>query len=280
MSDKYIKLIEDVRAYYESGAPELRNIKNDDALFDLEWCKELFQEINLWNFWQGKGKEKTEIMIVGQDFGNCDPKFLKELFKRSGNAESASQFYIDEIKHGKSPTDKNLIKLTNDSLGKEYSAGMAANKHLFFTNLCLGYRSVAKISGGNMSAYLRHDSIYLKRLIGIKRPELIICLGADTYLAAITGLSDCYAQKDYEEYCKKINDDFWSLLDQKDNHRDFITEDYTFTVFGVSHTGSNGMINRKRLSKKHRGSNIKSWELMTEDWKNIAEYYFDKLRNK
>lgn len=279
MSDKYIKLIEDVRAYYESGAPELRNIKNDAALFDLEWCEDLSQEINLWNYWQGKGQEKVEIMIVGQDFGNCNAEFLKELFKHGDNAESASQFYIDKIIHGISPTDKNLINLTSDSFGKEYSAAIAANKHLFFTNLCLGYRSVAKISGGNMSAYLRHDSIYLKRLIDIKRPELVICLGADTYLAAITGLSDCYAQNDYEEYCKKINDDFWNLLDQKNNHRDFITGDHAFTVFGVSHTGSNGMINRKRLSKKHRDSKIKSRELMSEDWKNIAEYYFDKLKN-
>ena len=275
-TDNYKQLIRDAKDYYISHAPELSNIKGKEGVFDLGWCPELHEEINLWTYWQGRGQDKANIMIVGQDFGNYEQSPNHAVYKRllssniSENKE-ISQEYIDLVRGSNSPTDKGLISFTEECLGKNYSAGIPANKNLFFTNLCLGYRSSETISGGDMSSYLKHDSIFLKRLIEIKRPELVICLGADTFLSAIIGLTDD-KEEDYKGYISQINSDFWSLLDSGDNAISLDTGNHSFKIFGVSHTGSNGRINRKRLSKVYKDTAKTSIELMHMDWINIRKY--------
>lgn len=216
-------------------------------------------------------------MVVGQDFGNYEEAKAYGYFKNwmktpEAQSKSVSQKYIEWIKGSNSPTDKNLIKLTNDCLGETYSAEIPGNENLFFTNLCLGYRSGYTISGGNVFAYLKHDSIYLKRLIEIKQPEIVICLGADTYLASLTGMVDVSDYDKYSEYFRLIDSDFWSLLDNSDNSRDISVTGRSITFFGVAHTGSNGRINRKRLSKKHRNSGKSALDLMHEDWRRIKRF--------
>ncbi len=277
MREPYIKLIDDVREYYTSNLPELKNIKGDKGLFDLKWCPDLKDEINIWNYWQGRGQKKANIMVVGQDFGNYEGSKAYEDYKKwmrtpETQAKAASQEYIERIKGFNSPTDKGLIKLTTDCLGKTYSASIPGNENLFFTNLCLGYRLSNTISGGNVFTFLKHDSIYLKRLIEIKQPEVVICLGADTYLASLTGLVDLSNYDKYRDYFGQIDSDFWSLLDKGDNSRDISIAGHSITVFGVAHTGSNGRINRKRLSKKHRNSKKSAFDLMQEDWKRIKGF--------
>ncbi len=274
--NEYLKLINDVREYYSSCVPDIKNVKGKDGLFDLVWCNDLQEEINIWNYWQGRGQEKVNIMIVGQDFGAydgsdadsaCRQIVLSPLSKR----EEASKQYIKMIKNSKSPTDSTLIKLTQECLGLSYSAEIPSNPNLYFTNLCLGYRTGRILSGGDVYTHLKHDAIYLKRLIKIKRPEIVICLGADTFLAALTGLVEDETER-FKDYFKQIDVDFWSLLDDKENKQKFVLNGREVLVFGVSHTGSNGMINRKRLSQKYRDSRMKSIELMKMDWTEIAKY--------
>ncbi len=276
-NDAYINLIEDARAYYNSAAPEIRNIKGKEGLFDLVWCDDLKEEINLWTCWQGRGQNKAKVMIVGQDFGNYKDSEYYEDYKRIAHSSFAdkvngSKEYIEFVIRSKSPTDKTLIQLTKKCLGNKYSADIPANENLFFTNLCLGYRTGRIFSGGDVYSLLKHDSIFLKRLIEIKKPEIVICLGADTYLAALTGIVDETTRDGLSDYYERIGSDFWNLLDHKDNMKELKIAGHSFKIFGVSHTGSNGRINRKRLSEAHKDDDISAVELMEQDWKEIAKY--------
>lgn len=274
--NEYLKLIDDVRDYYSSDIPDIKNVKGKDGLFDLVWCNDLQEEINVWNYWQGRGQEKANIMIVGQDFGAYDGAdgngaCRKIVLSTPDKHVEASKQYIKLIKDSKSPTDNTLIKLTQECLGPSYSAEIPGNPNLFFTNLCLGYRTGTVYSGGDIYTHLKHDAVYLKRLIEIKRPEVVICLGADTYLAALTGLVDGSDLDQYRNYFKRIDADFWNILDHYENKQRLKLGNHEFEIFGVSHAGSNGRINRKRLSKKYKDSQENAIDLMKKDWNEISK---------
>ncbi len=271
----YKNLIKDVKNYYKSMAPELRNIRNGNEIFDLVWCDELINEINLWTYWQGVGVESPEVMIVGQDFGSCcddDGFFNKCVRSNIKDRESISREYIDKMiisQKNTNKTDNMLLELTEQGLGKKYSAAIPGNKTLFMTNLCLGYRSTDKISGGNLNAYLKHDSVYISKLIEIKKPKVVICLGLDTYFNLVSVFrSDPKA-------LKKIALDFWKALDSGNNWTPVSRNGVDFKMYGVSHAGSNGAMNRKKYCTRKNVERLSGRDLMIEDWKKIGKY----LRN-
>ncbi len=267
---EYIELINQARKYYEEKPAELKNIKNDKGLFNLEWCEGLSEEINLWNYWQGAAQDKVNVMIVGQDYGNVDRNHFKEVLNgRPYDTKDISKAYIDRIQTDKnSQTDRMLIYLSKVGLGKAYGADIPANKNLFMTNLCLGYRVGGTMSGGEMYSCLKHDSIYFIELVRIKRPDIVITLGANTYLAALTGLS-CVGVEIDEDYMQQVNSRFCGLLDHQRNKKVVKLDGHKFDIVGVAHTGSYGRINRKRLSEEYKHSDIDSKKLMLNDWKAI-----------
>lgn len=269
----YSELIKEVSDYYNSALPELKNIKNNDNLFDLVWCRGLTEEINLWSYWQGRGVENPEVMIIGQDFGTCADEnngfFYEKCVKSSlDERENISSLYIKRIKaDDKNKTDNMLLRLTKEGLGKDYSAAVPANPRLFMTNACLGYRSGNKISGGNLSAYIKHDSRYIAKLIDMKRPKVVICLGTDTYFNLISSFVNDKA------VIRSIAEDFWKSLDDGTNFQDVDLSGITVRFYGVSHAGQNGAINRIRDKSIPKGSRMDTaTDLMIGDWKRIGAY--------
>ena len=269
MSKNYYELIAKAKSYYNSGAPELKNIKNGDKLFSLKWCQGLDSEINLWTYWQGAGKKSAEVMLLGQDFGTCyDEKnkdFYEYLCSSSEDNMTKSLKYIVRIKADpRNKTDNNLLALTK-FIGEEYSASIPNNEKLFFTNMCLGYRTGEGISGGNVSYYLKHDSVYIKELISMIRPKVVICLGADTYFSLLSSVNN------EGSYLERVNTNFWKMLDVGENYYDVKTKEFSYRIYGVSHAGSNGMINRKRLSS-HKDDMTTGFVLMESDWARIGDF--------
>lgn len=269
MDKRYRNLIDEAKEYYSSEAPELKNIVKNDKLFDFKWCDWLEQEINLWTYWQGAELETSEIMVIGQDFGTCyDPKnqaFYRYLCESNDDYVKKSQAYISRIEaDSKNKTDNNLLLLTAE-LGKNYCASIPANRMLFFTNMCLGYRSGSGISGGNVSYYLKHDSVYIRELIRIKQPKVVICLGADTYFALLSCLSVD------NNTLNLIATDFWTLLENADNFIDISLDKLDLRIYGVSHAGAYGLVNRKKLTG-HKDDNFTGLDLMKSDWGRIGVY--------
>lgn len=269
----YCDLIKEVADYYNSDLPELKNIKNGDSLFDLIWCKGLIEEINLWTYWQGRGIDNPEVMIIGQDFGTCYDESNVDFYDRCiksrfDEKDEISGSYIKRIKtDDKNKTDNMLLRLTKEGLGKEYSADIPSNSRLFMTNACLGYRSGNKISGGDLSVYIKHDSRYIAKLIEIKKPKVVICLGTDTYF----NLVGSFIQD--KKVIKSLAQDFWQSLDEGSNYQDVFIGDNPVRFFGVSHTGQNGAINRIRGKSIEKGDKINTaTKLMIEDWKRIGFY--------
>ena len=157
-NSEYKALIAAAKNYYDSRPLELRNIRNGKDIFDLVWHEGLINEINLWTYWQGAGVEFPEVMIIGQDFGTCnDPKksalYRDCVMSTPADRKKISEEYIEYAGDDKeSSTDNVLIRLTKKGLGKQYSAEIAGNEKLFMTNLCLGYRTGKKMSGGDVTA--------------------------------------------------------------------------------------------------------------------------------
>ncbi len=269
---EYKQIVLEAKSYYECKPLELRNVKNGSEIFDFDWCDGLVNEINLWTYWQGAGVDNPEVMIIGQDFGSCNDEINKKFYRKCVSStirdiESISAEYIHRItKNKNNKTDNMLLELTEYGLGEKYSAGIPGNKYLFMTNLCLGYRSVNKISGGNLLTYLKHDSVYIAELIMIKKPKIVICLGMDTYYSLISAFIDD------KKILKDIVKDFWKSLNEGNNYYLIRQDSYEFRIYGVSHAGSNGAMNRKKNCIFESSQNLSGQELMMDDWKKIGLY--------
>ena len=55
------------------------------------------------------------------------------------------------------------------------------------------------------------------------------------------------------------------------NYYDVKTKEFSYRIYGVSHAGSNGMINRKRLSS-HKDDMTTGFVLMESDWARIGDF--------
>lgn len=273
--DKYYKkLISEAASFYNSNNPMLKNIKTGDKTYDMLWCPGLKNEINLWSYWQGKGNLDTaKILLVGKDFGNygigeeLSPLSKACLDSDSSDKFSISQKYIETIISNKNNvTDNNLIKFFNvlsEEAGQDLRADKP-NESLFFTNLCLGYRSIPSLTGSDLSNIFMHDTVYLKVLLQILQPRIMIMLGQDVGINAIKGLVDL---KDSENSAIKhnyssIKNSFNKALDNYENHIQLNIDGNIVNTFVVSHPGHYGVnVNRKGGYKR-----------VEEDWRRIAAY--------
>lgn len=228
---QYNKLVQDVAEFYRS-----RREEREHNIY-LEWCEDC-HEINLWSYWQGS--LDARIMVVGQDWG-C-PKGAEVIENiRAINNGTEKEYHIDPD----SLTDKNLNTLLT-------SIGFPAdtwNPELFFTNFALGYRNKG-LTGGFKGKWLRECDPFFKRLVEIVEPEVIICLGQNTFRAVTRSLGKRVMIRGYN-----------SFIEGKDNPVDCEGR----LVFAEAHCGYFGTVNRAR------GSGKDGMDLQLEDWKKIGQ---------
>ena len=208
-------------------------------------------QINLWSYWQGFqlkdiGKERVDILLVGQDWGSPD-KHPYEC-KRIEEIQAGKNLrYIAE-----SATDKNLAKMF-----KVFGEHIDINSEdpgmrLFFTNYSLGYRSKdISESGGMTKTLMKMDDDLFRDLVEALNPKIIVCLGKLTY--------ECVSNQRVKDFIRQLHDGkpFVSPYPYKED----------IPVYGVSHTGARGI------------SNIGGEEKMRRAWQKIADDYYSLYQN-
>lgn len=245
---RYRTLVEDARKDYGSR-PRSGNSKG----VYLTWAEDC-QEINLWTYWQGIGNYDASILLVGQDWGFPDPTstVLKNI--REINSGLREDYEFDRF----SPTDGNLCRLFS-VLGYDITKRC---EDLFFTNFILGYRSKG-FSGNLLHEWLAADAPFFLRLVNIIEPEVVICLGKDTFenvLCACTGKL---------EHIKNFN----SFIESAQNPVTLpLQSGKTAVAFAAAHCGTIGTMNRNRSGKAGDLSSSHSLERQIGDWTRIKTY--------
>lgn len=205
-------------------------------------------QINLWTYWQGYqlkkiGKERVDILLVGQDWGSPDKHpYECERIKEIQAGENLR--YIAE-----SATDRNLAKMFK-VFGEHININSEdPGMRLFFTNYSLGYRSKdISESGGMTKTLMKMDDELFKDLVEAINPKIIICLGKLTY--------ECVSDQQANGFVKQLHEG-----------RPFVSTypyNKSIPVYGVSHTGARGM------------NNVGGEEKMKKAWMRIADDY-DKI---
>lgn len=229
--ERYAWLVDEVKNSYPQTATQAD---------ELIWCDRCQNEINLWTYWQGQDCLDPEILVVGQDWGNPETAVGQQCLRSIENQ-------LPYLESTAFPSDKNLAVLFKKALDRDIGK---KDERLFFTNMVLGYRT-GKTTGSLSAAQYSHDLVYLKTLVNILRPKVVICLGQDTFT---------YALRAFGEKVSFLNG-YISALDAHENH---INVDGT-EFFGMSHCGNYGC--------KNRGGNIeKGLALQISDWKEIAKW--------
>ena len=262
----------------------------------VEGCDYLGNQINLWSYWQGS--LNANILLVGQDWGTVNPKSDNDIIRNERTKENVQKIdrgepagYFDGIDEKiRFKTDNFIIELFK-ALGNEYGDVTRKNNDLFFTNLCLGYRSEGNSQGFRVK-WLRDDVKYLSGfdegegdkvkhisgLLEIIKPDVVICLGKKAYEV----LAQQYDKALYDDIKngtpKLAKSDFFKRLEQKCNYITVQIEDKEVRIYGVAHPGPQGIANR--LSKSKDSNKIEAKEdnkkdgktLQLEDWQNIGEW--------
>ena len=255
--DSYEQLVQDVRASYRKKKLDSSHAIKTDK--ELVWCEEC-QEINLWTYWQGRGNRKAKIVLMGQDWGSINnDKFAMTKEKIEAMNKGYRMSYIGPDMFA---TDKNLLKLFS-VLG--YDDLYRDNEDLFFDNLALGYRQ-GNTSGDFRKEWATRDGDFQIRLMKLLQPQIIICLGKDTYINCIKIMLN-----------KDINiSNFNEALSAPEG----LYEDIKLTdgplqgwtvcrIYGVAHCGTLGSNNRVRGNDKNE---ISGMEAQIKDWEKIKRY--------
>jgi len=257
VNNTYEKLVNAVRDSYKSPSCTVK---------ELKWCSESkakieCNEINLWTYWQGKNKENTRILLVGQDWGCVDEEIAAPCIRNIKSMQKKTDVqYLDGV-NKLFPTDRNLCELFK--VFSEYrDIEHTSYPDLFFTNFALGYRT-SGISGGEKRAWFEKDRQYFYDLVMLLKPKVIICLGKIVYEEVLSTFQ--------EKKVRYKNKDYWNMLETEKNNQQISSVDmnYTGRVFGVAHCGGMGMANRKRHSQ-YKDKTGK--DLQREDWEKIRDY--------
>ena len=264
MNEEYKSLIEKAKGDYAKRKKIIERPGKSDILcprwYDLGLDGSFVEELNLWNYWQGIGVDHPELMVVGQDWGKIDAG--SPLFKNiqaiavnpDGDARYLSGCELEDIDF---QTDKELVKIFRTHLG--WDLIKERRKELYFTNLCLGYRQ-DKSTGDWRESWLSADMDYFSRLVEIKRPEAIVCLGRAT------------SEKAYRALTKK-------KLQMPSRFNDFLdggSNGMTLPICGspkffvVAHPGGMGAANRKR-AKGDDWSVADDWAFLEDLFKKCPE---------
>ena len=220
-------------------------------------------EVNAWTYWQGRGVRHPRIILLGQDWGSLEEEKSEPILKAvAGMLESKKvdrvhyfDSFVEEssdefINSQKFATDKNLSELFKilgyeDIVKELYS-------ELFFTNLISGYRKEGKSTGGFRKAWITEQvKADFRELVSILRPQVILCLGKDTFVqaASIFGERDVLKGMSWNGY-----------LDSNQGPIKVDGEsDEPFYLFALPHPGYYGTRNRGK-------------EIMQADWKRVKQW--------
>lgn len=267
---EYYELVADIKEQYSQPVQggcyiKKNNItgENESVPFYLKWVDEC-EEVNLWTYWQGRKNKKAKILLVGQDWACPWDEKTGKLVDYVQDAidavdASGSARYIDGVRNNSFPTDVMLRELLI-SLGKEYDPFTPDNVNLFFTNLCCGYRDFGA-SGGLDKKVLIYDAQYTRRLIDIVEPDIVICLGKDTYEALVKATKSVPVTKEKSFYKKLSAGECYAMYNGRT------------PIFGQAHTGSLGVINRWRYNPdklEYSSETVK--ELLLNDWATMKKF--------
>ena len=258
----------------------------------VESCDYLGNQINLWSYWQGSLNAK--ILLVGQDWGTVNPKSADDIFRDERTKENVRKMdrgepagYFDGIDEKiRFKTDTFIVDLFKE-LGNEYGDVTLKNDDLFFTNLCLGYRSEGNSQGFRVK-WLRDDVKYLcgfddgegdkvkhiSGLLQIVKPDVVICLGKKTYEVVAQQYNKALYDDIKNGTAELPKTDFFQRLDKQCNYMTIQIEGKEIRIYGVAHPGPQGIANRYSKSKKEDKKDGKS--LQREDWQNIRNWLQSK----
>lgn len=215
-------------------------------------------EVNAWTYWQGMNVREPRILVLGQDWGSLREadsyfKAIEDIINAPDKDGRVQYFkYESKLKTGRNnfDTDANLTKNFeligySDILHQRYD-------DLFFTNLISGYRKNNRSTGGFKAAWITEQvKEDLKNLILILHPQVILCLGKDTYVrtAMIYGYKKVLEGKNWNDY-----------LDGKPEPK-VINEEtgYPSYLFALPHPGYWGMRNRGRDKNEEDWKRLKRW---------------------
>ena len=240
---RYQALVEKALLSYASydGPPDGKNPR-------LSWC-DACQEINLWTYWQGRGNLNAPILLVGQDWGCLRTKDGEACIRK---IQLAPDGPIPNYMAGNdNPTDKNLVRLFQEALSISVEK---PNPKVFFTNFVLGYRNEGT-SGGFKPDWIRHDQAFFRELAEIIEPQVILCLGRNTFEGVLTAFSKQVQIGAYNHFIESNQNPVPVMLNSGK----------TAYVFALAHCGVMGTLNRNQGKDKILNTQI-------QDWKRIRPY--------
>lgn len=239
-NDQYRELVSDICTAYQSGQRELK------------WCEEC-EEVNLWNYWQGREHLDARIMLVGQDWG-CPWDAGAAAVMRNVQAMKQGQS-VSYMQDNENPTDRNLIELFR-SIGFDI---LEDDPRLFFTNFVMGYRSKGT-SGNFKRSWALEDAEYFRRLVEIIRPRILLCLGKDTLKSVLACFGGTVPNK--MSYNR--------IIESENNPAVVRLSDGTpVYVFALAHCGVMGTLNRNRGSADKRSLNRQK-----NDWARVLPAFW------
>lgn len=217
--DRYLKLVKKRKEF------DFEELKNPNQINDGEY--DTYDVINPWSIWQGNLDAK--ILLIGQDWGDA-------------------KYYIDNKGKDKdsNPTNKNLIELFK-SLNIDIGTPSNPNKTspVFFTNAILGIKDNGMSSAVKDAWIYESTDEFLKPLIEIIEPEIIITLGVSAFKA----IKSIYKLKEKSVLKELIHTNPIKVDNKK--------------IFNFYHCGGLGLANR-------------SLPLQKQDWSIISNYMDDK----
>lgn len=170
----YRNLVKEVSDCTKCDAIKLK--KKDGTVIELKHDK-CRTEINLWTHWQGS--LDAEILLIGQDWGRISGEEEAKHWR-----DKRPYLTIDKKSKEYSITDNNLRTL----FLKTFNIDIAIpNKELFFTNSVQCYKTGSLSNKTSDKWYQMCNRAYVKRLISIIKPKVIIPVG----IKALYGLQQC-----------------------------------------------------------------------------------------
>ena len=215
------------------------------------------EEANAWTYWQGVGVRSPKVFIVGQDWGslNGNQKYfdaIDEMEIDSSDNRVKYFKYFPEVENGGGnfATDTNLVNCLahigyEDALHVRYA-------DLFFTNLVPGYRKDSKSTGGFKATWItKQVKEDFKDLVSVLNPEIIICLGKDTFMQVcqLYGKKGVFQKKNWNDYLSAQEEPV-EIIDESGR---------TIHIFASAHPGYLGMRNRGNENVFGDWDRINSW---------------------
>ena len=235
---RYQALIEKARLSYASydGPPDGKNPR-------LSWCDSC-QEINLWTYWQGRGNLNAPILLVGQDWGCLRTKDGEACIRK---IQLTPDGPIPNYMTGNdNPTDKNLVQLFQEALSIPIER---PNSNVFFTNFVLGYRNEGT-NGGFKPDWIRHDQAFFRELAEIIEPQVILCLGRNTFEGVLTSFSKQVPIGVFNHFIESDQNPMPVVLNSGK----------TAYIFALAHCGVMGTLNRNQGKDTSLNTQIQDWK--------------------